>query len=295
LIGEISALGCALCWAMSSTLTKSVAGKFEPMSLNLLRCLAASIVLWCIIPFSPGIQALSQAPWGASVYLVASAFIGISVGDTIYIKGLKLIEVTLAFPIAQSAMPLLTLFSAVLFLGEPVSRFLVLGTALILGGIYLITCPGRGLRPPQLLGVSEKRAKGIGFILTASLLWAISISLLKVGLAEVSLILANGIRLPVASFALILFILSQKSFRQPTRVDIRDVGLGAFSGILSFGLGGLLFLQAIRYAGAGKATVLTSCAPLFGLPLSLIFLKEKVTGRIIAGTIFSILGIRFIL
>jgi hypothetical protein len=89
LIGEIRALGCALCWAMSSTLTKSVAGKFEPMSLNLLRCLAASIVLWGIIPFTPGNQALSQAPWGASIYLLASAFIGISVGDTLYIIGLR--------------------------------------------------------------------------------------------------------------------------------------------------------------------------------------------------------------
>lgn len=294
MIGEISALGCALCWAMSSTLTKSLVGKFEPLRLNFLRCLAASIVLWGIIPFSPGIQALSQAPWEASLYLVASALIGMSVGDTIYIKGLRLIEVTIAFPIAQSAMPLLTLFSAVLFLGEPITRFLILGTALLLAGIYLITSPGRGVRPPQALRISEKRTKGIGFVLAASLLWAISISLLKVGLAEVSLIVANGIRLPVASIALILFILSQKSFRQPTRVGIRDVGLGAFSGVLSFGLGGLLFLGAIRYAGVAKATVLTSCAPLLGLPLSLVFLREKVTMRIIAGTIFSILGICFI-
>ena len=188
MIGETSALGCALCSALSSTLTKSVAGKFEPMSLNFLRCLAASIILWAIIPFSPGIQALSQAPWGASVYLVASAFIGISVGDTIYIKWLKLIEVTLAFPIAQAAMPLRTLFSATLFLGEPITRFLVLGTALILAGIYPIPSPGRGLRRPQVLRFSEERGKGIGFILTASLL--------KVGLAEVSLILADGIQLP---------------------------------------------------------------------------------------------------
>jgi drug/metabolite transporter (DMT)-like permease len=264
------------------------------MSLNLLRCLAASIVFWGVIPFSPGTQALSQAPWVALLYLMLSAFIGISAGDTIYIRGLRLIQVTLAFPIAQSAMPLLTLFSAVLFLGEPITWFLVWGTALVLAGIYLITSPGRGSRLPQAVRTSEKRGKGVGFILIASLLWAISISLLKVGLQGVSLILANGIRLPVASLALIILILSQKSFHQPTRLHIRDMALGAFTGILSFGLGGLLFLQAIRYAGAGKATVLTSCAPLFGLPLSLVFLKERVTMRTITGTIFVVSGIAFI-
>ncbi len=105
--GEIRALACALCWAVSSILTKSVAGKFDPLRLNLLRCLAASVVLWSIIPFSPGAHALSQAPWAALLYLVLSALIGISAGDTIYIKGLKLIKGSLAFPIAQSAMPLL--------------------------------------------------------------------------------------------------------------------------------------------------------------------------------------------
>jgi len=222
-----------------------------------------------------------------------SALIGISVGDTIYIRGLRLINVTLAFPIAQSAMPLLTLAGAVLFLGEPISWSLALGTALVLVGIYLIAGPeGRG-RLPFPVTLSEKRGMGIGLVLIASLLWAISISLLKVGLQGVSLILANGIRLPVASLALMIF-LSPKSFHQPTRLHIRDMALGAFTGILSFGLGGILFLQAIRYAGAGKATVLTSCAPLFGLPLSLVFLKERVTSRIIAGTIFVVSGIAFI-
>ena len=222
-----------------------------------------------------------------------SALIGISVGDTIYIRGLRLINVTLAFPIAQSAMPLLTLAGAVLFLGEPISWSLALGTALVLVGIYLIAGPeGRG-RLPFPVTLSEKRGMGIGLVLIASLLWAISISLLKVGLQGVSLILANGIRLPVASLALMIF-LSPKSFHQPTRLHIRDMALGAFTGILSFGLGGVLFLQAIRYAGAGKATVLTSCAPLFGLPLSLVFLKERVTIRIIAGTIFVVSGIAFI-
>jgi drug/metabolite transporter (DMT)-like permease len=63
---------------------------------------------------------------------------------------------------------------------------------------------------------------------------------------------------------------------------------------VSYALGGLLFLQALLYSGAAKATVLTSAAPLFGLPLSLVFLKERVTKRIAVGTVLIILGIGFI-
>jgi drug/metabolite transporter (DMT)-like permease len=294
LIGEISALGCALCWAASSTLTKSLAGKFEPMNLNLLRCVAASILLWGIIPFTPGTQALVQAPGASLFFLALSALIGIAVGDTLYIRGLRLINVTLAFPIAQSAMPLFTLGAAILLLGEKITWSLSVGTGLVLGGIYLITEPGRRRRHPLTNPPAEKRGTGISLVIFASLLWAISISLLKVGLEGVSLILANGVRLPLAALVLLFLILFQKTRTQPTTPKLGDVALGAITGILGFGLGGILFLQAIRYVGAAKATVLTSCAPLFGIPLSLVFLKERVTLTIVTGTIFIILGIGFI-
>ena len=294
MIGEISALGCALCWAASSTLTKSLAGKFEPLNLNLLRCAAASILLWGIIPFTPGTQALGQAPGVSLLFLALSALIGIAVGDTLYIRGLRLINVTLAFPMAQSAMPLFTLAAAILFLGEKVTWSLFLGTGLVLGGIYLIIEPGRRRRHLQTNLPPEKRRMGVSLVICASLLWAISISLLKLGLQGVSLILANGVRLPLAALVLLLLILWQKSPPQPTTPKFKDVALGAITGLLGFGLGGILFLQAILYAGAAKTTVLTTSAPLFGLPLSLIFLKERITGRVVAGMVLGVLGLGFI-
>ncbi|MGD0623336.1 MAG: EamA family transporter [Thermodesulfobacteriota bacterium] len=70
-----------------------------------------------------------------------------------------------------------------------------------------------------------------------------------------------------------------------------DRGLG----ILPFGLGGIFSLQAIRNAGAGKATVLTSCGSPFGLHLLLILLKERMTVRITAGTVLVISGVGFII
>jgi drug/metabolite transporter (DMT)-like permease len=195
---------------------------------------------------------------------------------------------------AQSAMPLFTLAAAILFLGEKVTWSLILGTGLVLGGIYLIIEPGRRRRHLQTNLPPEKRRMGVSLVICASLLWAISISLLKLGLQGVSLILANGVRLPLAALVLLLLILWQKSPPQPTTPKFKDVALGAITGLLGFGLGGILFLQAILYAGAAKTTVLTTSAPLFGLPLSLIFLKERITGRVVAGMVLGVLGIGFI-
>ena len=294
MIGEISALGCALCWAVSSTLTKSLSGKIEPLSLNFIRCLGAAILLWAIIPFYPGVYNLSQIPQDAILYLSLSALIGMSVGDTIYIRGLRLIDVTLAFPIAQSVTPLLTVVAAVLFLGETITKSFLVGTVLILAGVYMIAVPG-GASLLSLCVSLEKRGMGIGLILIAALFWVVSIVFLKFGLQETEAILANGIRLPVSALALLPLVLFQKSFPEGSKdFKVRLVILGAITGVLAFGLGGILFLKAIQVTGAGKAMVLTSCGPLLGLPISVFLLKEKVTKRIIAGTVLVVLGIAFI-
>jgi DME family drug/metabolite transporter len=295
LTGEISALGCAFTWALSSVLTKSLAPRFHPLTLNLLRCLGASSVLWALIPFYPGVQSLFQAPPASVLFLVVSALLGICLGDTIYIKGLKIINVTLAFPLAQSSMPVFTLIAAVLFLGERMTWSLAVGTALVIGGIYLIAVP-HGPAPASPVSLPhQKKGMGIGLILVASVLWTISIALLKLGLQGVNLVMANGIRLPVACLLLIPLALGQRQTGLSSKPAAREIFLGAFSGALSFGLGGFLFLVAIQYAGAGKAAVLTSCAPLFGLPLSALYLKERVTARIRWGTGLVVGGIFFLL
>lgn len=295
MIGEICALACALCWAITSVLTKSLAGKIEPLTLNFIRCLGATLFLWLLIPFHPGTGGLSQIPPATLLLLVFSALLGMSVGDTIYLRGLKLIPVTLAVPVAQSVTPLLTVTAAFLFLGEDFSPFFLIGTFLALSGIYLVAVPEgatfRSLRAPL-----ETRGTGIGLILIASLFWTVSIAFLKMGLQKTDPFLANGIRLPVSALALMPLAFFEKAAPTESRSSPwRLWVLGAFSGVLAFGVGGALFLTAIQQAGAGKAMVLTSCAPLFGLPISLFFLKERVTMRILAGTILMVIGVAFIL
>jgi DME family drug/metabolite transporter len=295
LTGEISALGCAFTWALSSVFTKSLAPRFRPLTLNLLRCLGASMFLWVLIPFYPGIQSLYQAPAASVLFLVISAVLGICLGDTIYIQGLKMIDISLAFPLAQSSMPVLTLIAAVLFLGERMTWSLAVGTALVMGGIYLIAVPPGSPSASPFSPTHGRKGMGISLILMASVLWAISISLLKLGLQGVHLVVANGIRLPLACLVLVPLALGQRQADLSPNPEGREIFLAGITGVLSFGLGGFLFLLAIQYAGAGKAAVLTSCAPLFGLPLSALYLKERVTARVQGGTALVVAGIFFLL
>jgi drug/metabolite transporter (DMT)-like permease len=53
----------------------------------------------------------------------------------------------------------------------------------------------------------------------------------------------------------------------------------------------MLFVLAVQRAGAAKTAVLSSTAPLFALPLAALLLGERLTGRVILGTLLSIAGV----
>lgn len=63
------------------------------------------------------------------------------------------------------------------------------------------------------------------------------------------------------------------------------------AGVVGTGVGSLLFIYAVQEAGAGKTAVLSSISPLFALPLSVLFLGEKITRWLLLGTALAVVGI----
>ena len=53
----------------------------------------------------------------------------------------------------------------------------------------------------------------------------------------------------------------------------------------------VLFVAGVAYSGVAVATVLSSTAPIFALPLGFFFLGERVAPVAVAGTVLTIIGI----
>jgi drug/metabolite transporter (DMT)-like permease len=51
------------------------------------------------------------------------------------------------------------------------------------------------------------------------------------------------------------------------------------------------FVAGVQYAGVAVATVLSSIAPIFAIPLGFLFLGERPTPRTAAGALLAIAGI----
>ncbi|MDO8672150.1 MAG: DMT family transporter, partial [Dehalococcoidia bacterium] len=228
MLGEISALAGALTWAVNSVLIKSQSARMSALSLNAVQYLAATLPFLFLLPLSGKMATIGHIPPLLMAGLIGTAMISMVGGDTVYVRSLRLIGVSKAFPIAMCSYPLISSFVAVAFLGEPFTWFFAIGAVLVLGGLYSFSPRRRGSRgldsaPPALpaneatsrlvgtekapLGTGARirgalantQTQGVMCSLLAAICWATAVLTLKLILGEVDAFTATAIRVPVAA------------------------------------------------------------------------------------------------
>jgi len=287
-MGEAAALTSALIWAFTSALLTSQTGRIPPMSMSALRGLAASGVLVALL-----LAAGRLGEWGAmsaatAFSMVVSGIIGQGLGDTLYINSLGLVGLSRTFPISNSAYPLLTFVLAASLLGEDVSLIIVLGGLLVVGGISILVLEGGGGR--AAVGRAEL-PKGALFAMAAAVAWAVATVWLREGHGNLGAIATASLRIPAAALFMSTVITAGTKAPPWRGYERRSLGIVALAGLLGTGIGSVLFIFAVETAGAAKTAVLSSTAPLFALPMSVVLLSERVTPRMLLGTVISIVGI----
>jgi DME family drug/metabolite transporter len=287
-MGELAALGAALSWAISSVLLKPLSYRFHPIALNGLRCAAAALffVFALLLSRKTGdVFSIGARPMAA---LVSGSIAGIAVGESLFIYSLRFIDVSRAYPISICGYPVATVLLAIMFLGEVFTPLTLLGMALVLVGISMVAFP-RGTFRGVLSSPRDRR--GLFLVFLTAVLWGVGTILIRQGVRESDPIAANFVR--NFGTALFIFLFTARRWGQflVGHGGWRFPALGALSGLLSFGIGGLLFLIGLQLAGAGKTSLLASVPPLFSVPLPVLFLRERVTLRLTLGVLLSIAGI----
>ncbi len=293
MIGELGGLGCAPLWALSSILLKSQTDRLDAVRINALRTAFASVFVVAIVPIFGRTGQLSHLSLSAILYLWLSVIIGLVVGDTLYIKGMGIIGVSRALPISIT-YPIFMLPFSVTVVGEKLSVLTVAGVFVTVSGLYLITAPQRGAE--RMSGTVRKQYwRGIFLLLAASLCWAVGTTILNFAMIDMDPIVAGAIRMPF--MAVILFTIAhvRKSDKNIWHHGFRSLTTLALAGILGIGVGGLLFMVGIKYAGPARTAILSSTAPMFGVPLSMFMLHEKITPKTVLGTVLCMMGIWFVI
>ena len=114
--------------------------------------------------------------------------------------------------------------------------------------------------------------------------------MLQIGVADVDPIDANFVRMVFGAGIIAPMFLSsiRRGTPKPTR---RATKIVLFAAIFGMAGGSLLYTYAVKLIGASVASVLGSISPLFALPISIVFLKEKFSHRSILGALLTVFGV----
>ena len=290
-VGILFGLISATLWATTSLAVKAQSARVDTFSFNAFRMAIGALLFLALLPFFGGWDALMGLTTMSRAALGVSIICGGVIGDSLYFWSMTKIGAARAMPVS-GIFPLFTWALAVPILGEPITPLAILGTVFVLTGLYLLA--------PATETTEKKDARlnrlGVLAAITAASMWALSTTLMKIGLEDGTNIIAiNSFRLPLGAIVLTLLILRwrDKSIWQGyTRSSLPTlIGIS----LVSVGLRSILWILSVQYAGAARASLVNAMAPLIGAPLAVIFLRERLTWRIALGTGLAVLGVALVI
>lgn len=288
--GEAAALGCAFFWALSSALIRELTQVMPSLSLNAARsALGAVLNILAVLAF-PRVILVQGAYWRNLGLLLINLSIGIVIGDSLYYSSMRLIGVARALTIS-SVYPLLTaMFSSVL-LGEYLEPKGWAGFILCIGGVILVT---RSASPQGQPAASKQALRGAALAVGAALCWSIGTVALRLGSVGLTPFLVNSFRLTGVAIIASLLAAGRREMISLRALNGRSVLLLLGSAVTGSLAGASLYVRAVQLAGAGKAALLASTAPLFSVPFALAG-GERVNAQLLTGMVVAICGMALVL
>ncbi len=288
IFGSIAILVGSALYAFSVVAYRSQSKEIRPIAIASIKiwvALGFMVVLW-FLPL--GINVFAVPP-DQVIYLSVSVLLGAVIGDTFYLASQERIGVSYAFPIAMS-FPILTYFLTVIFLAEPLVLSRLIGVFVAVTGIIILAREQENLMDDHNPGPIHKiDLIGVAMALLTAIFYATGTTILQVGVENVDPLTANFIRIIVGSIAFVpMFAIAHaKGMPLPDRKTTKLIAIAGFFGMA---VGSILYVTGVKYAGASIASVLASTAPLWAVPVSIFYLKERLTPLALVGVIATILG-----
>jgi drug/metabolite transporter (DMT)-like permease len=291
LTGALALIAASSLYAVASMLVKREAPRLNILTQNTYRLAVAAVAMSAIFLATRSLTVLTEVPREALLALLAAVLCGLTFGDTLSYRAMLLIGMGRAFPIANT-YPIVTVIIAVTWLGETVGPTEIAGCLVTVVGVTLVALPAHGHAEPAI----DRRAYLTGLAMAggAAVLWAGSNSFLRVAMDSIDPITGNTLRLPAAT--LIAWLIARRAPPAPALWRLPRPTLAAVvaTGLASSVVAGMLTLYGVQQVGAARAAILGSVSPIFGAPLAIVFLKERLTRRILIGTALSVIGIMLV-
>ncbi|MCD4690803.1 DMT family transporter [bacterium] len=285
-IGEILSILAAFVWAISVVLFRVSGRRLSPLTLNFFKNIVATVLLigTLLLLKQP---LLRPAPISDYLMLLLAGFIGITIADTLFFKGLNLVGAGLSQVVSCVYPPSVILLSFV-FLGERLTSGDIAGSALIIFGIFL----SAQHEAPEGTSRADLR-RGILICLASMFVMAVGVILTKPVLDRSPIIWSTTVRLLGGVFSIMLISLVSPRHRtlwrslipsQAWKVTLPAAVLGAYVAML-------IWLAGMKYTQASTASILNQTSAVFVLPIAALVLGERITKQKLAAVGLAVAGV----
>ncbi|MCK5056262.1 MAG: DMT family transporter [Candidatus Aminicenantes bacterium] len=288
LSGEIAALLTALCWSGGSLLFTFSSRRIGSVPVNHARLWMGLFLLMGLHLFIFGNFFPFDAEPARFFWLGLSGVIGYVAGDGMLFESFVIIGPRLAM-LLMTLVPIFSTILAWFFLEEYLAIPEIAAVAITLTGIAYVVSEKKNREQSGAKYYGRGVILGIG----GALGQAVGLLFAKKGLADdFSAISANLIRVTAAFLCIALTaVFRGKITGHLQKLKDKKAFIQIFfAAVFALVIGVGLSLYSIARTEIGIASTLMSLSPLFLIPLSHIFLKEKITLRAIIGTVIAFAG-----
>ena len=288
-LGEIAALGTAICWTATSISFELAGRKIGSLSVNLIRLIMAFFLIGTYTLFTRGMFLPLDASSDIWMWLSISGLVGFVIGDLFLFQAFVEVGARISMLIMASAPPITALLGFII-MGEVLSVQELIGMLITISGIATVILVKKSGNTKLEL---SHPAKGLTYAFLGSLGQSLGLILSKKGMGNYNAFAATQIRIifAIIGFSIVITIL-KKWPNIKTAIKNSDamkkVTIGAFFGPF---LGVSLSLIAVQFTTTGVASTIMGIVPVLIIAPSIILFKEKISPKEIIGAIITVVGV----
>ncbi|MFX1501815.1 MAG: GRP family sugar transporter [Promethearchaeota archaeon] len=301
LIGYLFIIFTIFVWALASLVYKKGLEKTQPKANLFFRlcCTSVGTFIFSLI-FGSFIVLRNLTSSELIGYLIACLVSGLSVtiGDLFYYMSLRKIDASRTYPLVQLSLIFVIFFSFVFF-GEEITYSSLLGGALILSSVFILSTKDKSekndLKRSLKEKVSEDLILGVLLAIGTAFFWALAyISFNQARILTGDVFLSNFIRVVFGMIAIAILGMFQRDyyggFKKENRSNLKYFMYIGLAGILSLGFADAVYIKAAEINGLVLTSIFTANTPMVQQILSILILKEKFRKRFIMAVILIIIG-----
>ncbi|MFX0002165.1 MAG: DMT family transporter [Candidatus Hodarchaeota archaeon] len=301
LIGLIFTVFTIFVWALASLVYKKGLEKTQPKANLFFRlcCTSLGTFLFSLL-FGNYFLLGNLTNIELNYYIIACLISGVSVtgGDLLYYMSLKRIEASRTYPLVQLSLVFVIFFS-VIFFGKKISVSILIGVALIISSVFILSTKDKSERIDKKRSLKEKISEdliaGVLLAICAAFFWALAyISFDQARILTGDVFISNFFRVMFGMITIGIIGLFQHDyyagFKKENRVNLKYFIYIGIAGILSLGFADAIYIKASEINGIILTSALTLNTPMVQQIFSILVLKEKFRKRFIFAVILIIIG-----